>query len=286
MRRLNRAVPLTLAVASGLATMGLIQLYISSNQPAEALALQPMVVTSQPVDDSEPLKESDLKIVQVSERPNGAFAAPSEVVGRLPLVAVPQGQPLLSSHLAAKGEQPGLWHRIDAGKRAVTVGVNEVAGVGGFLKPGLNVDVIGVTREDGDYHSRTVAQHVPILAIAQEDKDTKGESKAKIVKSATLLVSPQQAESISLASEEGSIRLVLRAPDDHKIVKLGGEHRVTKKPARAAAPAPAPIVFQPAALAPAAPAAAPRPAAPRPAKPASLNGIEVINGTNTEVVNP
>ncbi len=284
MRRMNRAVPLTLAMASGLATMGLIQLYISSNQPAEALALQPMVVTNQPIDDSEPLMESDLTIVKVAARPTGAFATPGEVLGRLPLVAVPKGQPLLSSHLAEKGEQPGLWHRIAPGKRAVTVGVNEVAGVGGFLKPGLNVDVIGVTREDGDYHSRTVAQHVPILAIAQEDKNTKGESKAKIVKSATLLVSPQQAESISLASEEGSIRLVLRAPNDHKIVKLAGERRVMPKPAKAA-PAPAPFVFQPAAPAPA-PVAKPKPAAPKPPKPAALSGIEVINGSSTEVVNP
>lgn len=285
MRRMNRAVPLALACASGLATMGLIHLYITSNQPADAIAMQPMVVTSQEVDDSEPIKESDLKVVQVVERPSGAFAATGDVVGRLPLVPVPKGQPLLSSHLAVKGEQPGLWHRIDAGKRAVTVAVDEVAGVGGFLKPGLNVDVIGVSREDGDYHSRTVAQLVPILAIAQEDKDTKGESKAKIVKSATLLVTPQQAESISLASEEGAIRLVLRAPDDVKIVKLPGEKRIKPKPPKAAAPAPAPIVYQ---QAPAAPAPA-APAKPKPAskpKPAALNGIEVINGTSTEVVNP
>ena len=284
MRRLNRAVPLTLAVASGLATMGLIHLYISSNQPAQAIAMQTMVVTSQDIDDSAAVKESDLKVVQVTQRPTGAFAETKDLVGRLPLVAVPKGQPVLSSHLAEEGAQLGLWHRIDPGKRAVTVGVDEVAGVGGFLKPGLNVDVIGVTRDGGDYHSRTVAQHVPVLAIAQEDKDSKGENKAKIVKSATLLVTPQQAESVSLASEEGSIRLVLRAPNDHKILKLTGEKRLTKKAPPPPKPAaPAPVVFQ----APPAPAPAPKAAAPKPApKAPAPYGIEVINGTNTEVVNP
>lgn len=285
MRRLNRAVPLTLAVASGLATMGLIQLYISSNLPAEAVALQPMVVTAQPIDDAEPVRESDLKVVQVTQRPMGAFASPGELVGRLPLVAVPPGQPILSSHLAEEGAQPGLWHRIGPGQRAVTVGVDEVAGVGGFLKPGLNVDVIGVNRDDGDYRSRTVAQVVPVLAIAQEDKSEKGESKAKLVKSATLLVTPQQAEAISLASEEGSIRLVLRSPKDTRIVKLQGERRAGPKPAAKPAPAaPAPIVFQ-APPAPAPAPAAPKAAAPKPKAP-SLNGIEVINGNNTEVVHP
>lgn len=283
MRRLNRAVPLTMAVASGLATMGLIHLYISSNTPAQAVAMQSMVVTDQAIDDSEPVRESDLKVVQVTQRPLGAFASPDELVGRLPLVAVPKGQPVLSSHLAAKGEKPGLWHQIDPGKRAVTVGIDEVAGVGGFLKPGFNVDVIGVRRDNGDYHSRTVAQHVPVLAIAQEDKSEKGESKAKIVKSATLLVSPEQAESISLASEEGSIRLVLRAPSDHKILKLQGARRVGPKPAAPAAPAP--IVVQAAPAAAPASAAKPQPR-PKPAQPAALQGIEVIHGTNTEVVNP
>ena len=276
MRSLNRALPVTLAVASGLATTALLYTYLSG-QPSQAkVSLEPMVVAAVPVDDSEPLLPEDVKVVQVLQRPTGAFTSVSELQGRLPLVAIGKGEPILTSHLAPAGSKPGLWNRIPAGMRAVTVAINEVVGVGGFLKPGLFVDVISVTRQNQDFVPRTVVQNVEILAMAQDDKEKKESRGAKVVPSATLLVTPEQAEAITLATEEGQIRLALRAPDDTEIRKVAPPPKpkpVAAKPApRAAAPAPR----RPA------PAAKPQPQAPAPVVP----GIEVIHGNNSEVVRP
>jgi pilus assembly protein CpaB len=280
MRSPQRALPLAVAVASGLATTGLLYLVLRSplNAPVSAAVTEPMVVAVH-VTENEPLAPDALTVVQVAHRPEGAFASIDELKDRLPLVAVPKGQPLLSSHLAASGAKPALWHRIPPGRRAVTIAIDEVVGVGGFLKPGLRVDIVSVARGDDAWETRTIAQDVPILAIAQDDKSAQADTNAHVVPSATLLVSPRQAEAVSLATEQGKIRLVLRAPDDHAIVKLSAQK--TTSGLKKAPPAAAPIVAPPVAVAPVAPVVPP----PAPAKP-DTSGIEVIRGHESEVVKP
>jgi pilus assembly protein CpaB len=286
----KRSLPFTLAVASGLVTSGMLYNILGHQPKAEASMMEPMVVLAGPVDDTRPLEAKDLNVVQVASRPAGAFANVDEAVGRLPLVPIPGGQPLLTSHLAQRGAAPGLWHQVPKGFRAVTVAVNEVVGVGGFVKPGLNVDIISVYQEQGGgWTSLTIVQDVPVLAIAQDDKKDKEDKSAKIATSATLLVSPPQAEAISLASEKGRIRLVLRAPGDHVI------RMVVAPPAhKAEAPKPAPVQKAPPPPPPPPPQVtyfAPRQAAPAPQPPAPKShpapaGIEVIRGAKSEVVNP
>lgn len=283
MRSINhRAIPVALAVASGLATCGLLYTFLSGQPGKATVSLEPMIVTTHEVDDTRPLTAADIKVVQVLQRPAGAFTSVTDLNGRLPLVKIGKGEPVLSSHLAPAGSKPGLWHRIPPGKRAVTVSINEIVGVGGFLKPGQHVDVISSVRVDDVWNTRTVVQDVPILAVAQEDAEKKEDRKAKVAPSATLLVSPEQAVKISEATEAGQIRLVLRAPGDHKLVKEAPPPKPKpKQAAKPAAPAPQPHHQAPP------PAPALRPAAPQaaPARPA-LSGIEVINGSNMEVVNP
>lgn len=281
MRSPSRTLPLALAIASGLATTGLMYAYLKAQpQPAPLAATEPMVVAATNLAESQPLTPEAVVIVQVPHRPDGAFASADDLAGRHPLVPIPKGQPVLSSHLASAGASPALWHRIPPGKRAVTVAIDEVVGVGGFLKPGLRVDIVSVVRGDHDWITRTIAQNVPILALAQEDESKQEDTSARVVPSATLLVTPQQAEAVSLATEQGKIRLMLRAPEDNTILKL--------PPVKAAGPRPA----APAAVAApaAAPVAAPVPPAPvvpppRPQAPAGA-GIEVIRGSQSEVVSP
>lgn len=278
MRSPSRAMPLALALASGLVTSGLLYAVLKTlpQAPQPPVATEPMVVTATSVHESEPLSPDAVAVIQVPHRPDGAFASASDVQGRMSLVDIPKGQPILSSHLAPEGTKPALWHRIPAGMRAVTVAIDEVVGVGGFLKPGLRVDIVGVAQGDGSWTTRMIAQDVAILATAQDDKSKTGDTGAHVVPSATLLVSPQQAEAVSLATEQGKIRLVLRAPDDHRIVKLppvkAGQ---PTKPAAAPVQATAPVVAAHQPPAPVAPHAAP--AAP---------GIEVIRGNQSEVVKP
>lgn len=283
MRSINhRAIPVALAVASGLATCGLLYTFLSGSPGQATVSLEPMIVTTHEVDDTKPLSAADIKVVQVLQRPAGAFTSVTDLNGRLPLVKIGKGEPVLSSHLAPTGTKPGLWHRIPPGKRAVTVSINEIVGVGGFLKPGQHVDVISVTRIDDQWHTRTVVQDLPILAVAQDDATKKEDRKAKVVPSVTLLASPEQAEKISLATEAGQIRLSLRAPNDHKLVKEAPPPKPKPKQVQKPAPAPQPVYMAPP-PAPAAKPAAPKPAAP---KPVSFSGIEVINGNSMEVVNP
>jgi pilus assembly protein CpaB len=285
----KRSLPFTLAIASGLVTSGMLYNVLGNQPKAEASMMVPMVVLAGPVDDTRALEAKDLSVVQVTSRPAGAFATPEEAVGRMPLVSIPGGQPLLTSHLAQKGSAPGLWHQVPKGQRAVTVAVNEVVGVGGFVKPGLNVDIISVYQDGGNnnWTSVTIVQDVPVLAIAQDDKKEKEDKTAKIATSATLLVSPVQAEAISLASEKGRIRLVLRSPGDHIIrtvapppKSVAAKPEPRPEPRREAPPPPQVTYFAPR-------QAAPPPApAPRPKPPSAPAGIEIIRGANSEVVHP
>lgn len=271
MARLPRQAPAALALAAGLATSVLAYSVLSARPAPAAPTREPMVVARAAVDETRPLAAADLDVVTVTERPPGAFADPGELVGRLPLVAVPAGQPVLSSHLSPPGAQPDLWRRVPSGKRALALKLDEVTGVGGFIKPGMRVDVIGVSREADHWTSELVAQNVPVLAVAQDDMQSRDETKAKLASSATLLVSPAQAEGISLAAERGAVRLVLRGPRDHAL-----------QPKRVAAvappPRPAPRAIRP--------APRPQPVIVAPPPPPAPAGVEIIRGFNAEVSRP
>lgn len=284
---LRRLYPVAAAGGAGLVASLCVYLAVGGTSGASASVGEPMVVTRLAVDDTRPLTLDDLVIVDMPKRPGGSFGDPRQVVGRMPLVPVPVGQPILSSHLAKPGALPGLWHRVPKGMRAVTVAINEVVGVGGFLKPGLRVDIIGVAQIGQNWESHTIAQDVPVLAIAQDDKDAKGPTSARIATSATLLVNPPQAEAISLASERGRIRLVLRAEHDHaKAAIPKPKPKPTAAPevrwSRPAAPPPRIIERRITVMVPAKAVAPP----PAPPPPAPDPGIVVIQGQHHEVVRP
>ena len=265
----KRAVPVALALSSGMVTCGLLYAFLA-NQPkatAAPLTSEPMVVAAHPLDDAQHIQPGDLRVVNVPKRPDGAFASVKELEGRMPIVEVPAGQPLLSSHLAEPGTETGLWFRIEPGKRAITVAVNEVVGVGGFITPGRHVDIIGVKEQNQTWQSNTLVQNVPVLAIAQEDREEKGKAEAKVVTSATLMVTPEEAEKISLAGEQGRIRLVLRAPNDDVVRKVAPPKVAVKS-------APAPV------------RRASRAAAPARAPEFADAGVQVIRGRSMEIVHP
>lgn len=140
--------------------------------------------------------------------------------GRITANDIFAGEQVLWSRLLPKGTVPGLSYNIPEDKRAVTVAVNEVIGVAGFIKPGDKVDVIATFAFDPP-QSTTILQNVTVLAIAQE-MQSDAEQKAKLSTSVTFALSPSQAERLVLAESLGEIRLALRPPQAVGIASAKG----------------------------------------------------------------
>jgi pilus assembly protein CpaB len=152
-----------------------------------------------------------VRVVPRAQANPAALGSIAEAIGRLAKETIQPGEQVLNTRLYARDEKPGLTFVIPAGKRAVSVAVNEVIGVAGFVKPGDRVDVLGTFDESvvGKTVTTTVLQDVEVLAIAQrmEDEDT---AKARVATTVTLALSLSEAEKITLAEEQGRLRLVLR----------------------------------------------------------------------------
>lgn len=149
----------------------------------------------------------------------GSFTKIEDVLNRGAIVEVAENEPLTESKLAALGSGGGLPPTIPEGMRAISVRTNEVVGVAGFVIPGTRVDVLVIVKQIGDKHepiSRAVVSNVQVLTAGsrfdQEQARTEGKPIAATV--VTLLVTPDDAERISLAANEGQIMLTLRNPLD------------------------------------------------------------------------
>lgn len=152
--------------------------------------------------------------VQVVEWPANSplsepFSDVAKVHNRVVMATVLRGEPILATKLAPAGESGGISATLGEGRRAITVKVNEIAGVAGFALPGNYVDVlVNTTDESNKPVSKIVLERILVLAVAQqaESKD----NKPKVVEAVTLEVTPQEAENLDLARNIGALALVLR----------------------------------------------------------------------------
>ncbi len=212
--------------------------------------------------------------------PAGAFNDPKKIEGRVVRSSIFKGEPVLAPKLAPEGTKAGLDSIIKEGHRAITVKVNEVVGVAGFLEPGSYVDLLVNIKDDNDTPmSRLVLERIMVLAIAQEAQRP-DESKPKVVNAVTLEVTPEQAEKIDLARNIGTLSLILRNQVDTKDAATVGVRRQDLFAKEASAPV---VVAAPAPVKVAAPVrrAAPKPTTAKPVAPAEVSGarVEVIRGT-------
>ena len=207
--------------------------------------VRPVVVASGDVPFGTKLAEPNLKVVDwpVTALPENVFDAREKLVGRTVLARLVGNEPVTNDKLAPADTHGLLPLVIEPGMRGVTVRVNEVAAVGGFIASGSRVDVL-VTAEmkttirnyatgapataeagSGERHTRTVLQNVTVAAIGQQLESTgqpkPGEGAA--LTTATLLVTPAQAELLALGAAEGNLQLVLRNFEDNKIVYSSGK---------------------------------------------------------------
>jgi len=148
----------------------------------------------------------------------GSFTAIDAVVNRGAIVAVAENEPLTEAKLAPLGSGGGLPPTIPEGMRAISVRTNEVVGVAGFVIPGTRVDVLVTVSTGGkdEAESRAVVSNVQVLTAGSRFDQEKSRADGKPIPSTvvTLLVTPEDAERISLAANEGKIMLTLRNPLD------------------------------------------------------------------------
>lgn len=143
-------------------------------------------------------------------QPVGSFTDAKQLEGRVVRSSIYKGEPVLEPKLAPEGTKAGLDSIIKPGHRAITVKVNEVVGVAGFLAPGSYVDLL-VNIDDNKEAtiSRVVLERIMVLAVAQEARRP-DDTKARVVNAVTLEVTPDQAERIDLARNVGTLSLMLR----------------------------------------------------------------------------
>ncbi|MGZ4730926.1 MAG: Flp pilus assembly protein CpaB [Terriglobales bacterium] len=165
------------------------------------------------------VEEHDIKIIKIpaADLPPGSPRRRSDVLGHGVIVPISKGEFILPNRLAGENAGSGLPSLIPPGMRAVSVRVNEVVSVAGFVTPGTRVDVLltGTPGGSAEQQTTTVLQNVAVLASGHTlERTATGEAQNTAV--ITLLVSPDDAQRLTLASSEGHIQLALRNPLDTK----------------------------------------------------------------------
>jgi pilus assembly protein CpaB len=219
MNRRNRTlgvVALSILMA-GVAAFGMYQVVQRIPVREVEVASYQVVVAAKPLSMGARIGEADLKVIAWPSRSPiaGSHREPSEIINRGLLDSVAENEPITERKLAPLAAGAGLSPSIPAGMRAMSVKVNEVVGVAGFVVPGTKVDVLVTLRRDNDSMTRTVVGNVQVLTAGtryDQEKAKDGEPIPSTV--VTLMVTPEDAERITLAQAEGQIMLALRNPLD------------------------------------------------------------------------
>jgi len=202
---------------------------LGSRLNAQAPATTRVVAAAADIPLGTVLTPSNLTTIEIAGAvPKGAILKAENAVGRGVVAEIYQGEPILDNRLAAVGSGGGLAATIPPGMRAAAIHVDDVVGVAGFVTPGMRVDVLISGLPPGNdpktqaagTASRTILQNIQVLSAGTDiQKDADG--KAKPVQVVNLLVTPDQAETLSLASQQ-KIQLVLRNPLDTKTDQVAG----------------------------------------------------------------
>jgi pilus assembly protein CpaB len=206
---------------AGLAAFG-VWLTVRSMPVREVeIARAQAVVAARPLSVGTMVTKDDVKVVPwpAANQVPGSFTEIDKVVNRGIVAATAENEPLTETKLAAVGSGAGLPPTIPEGMRAISVRVNEVVGVAGFVIPGTRVDVMVTVRKpgsDGTSQTRVVLSNVTVLTAGTRFDQEKATAEGKPIPTSvvTLLLTPADAEKMTLAAEEGRIMLALRNPLD------------------------------------------------------------------------
>lgn len=258
MARIRIFVVFALALAAG-GTFAYGTYQYLENVPTRTISLptQNVMVAAADLDLGAELRREDLRAVQwpADALPAGAFESPDELVGRGLIQSVTQNEPFLPAKLASIEAGAGLPPVIPSGFRAMSVRVNDVVGVAGYVLPGTRVDVLATvnpTQRAPDVTSKVILTNVQVLAAGTKIERDVENNQPIAVSVVTLVVNPEEAERLTLASTEGKIQLALRNPLDQtapatagiKPAALMASSLAAPRPVRRAAPTPAVITVE------------------------------------------
>ena len=224
-RRYN--VVLFAAVLTALvATFGVYR-YLQQAKASSQVPMQTVVVAARDLSEGEKLERLALSTVQwpVGTAPDSAFSSLDSAIGRVARVAVFKGEPIVPGRLAPAGTGPGLEVKITPGKRAMAVKINDVAGLSGLIQPNSRVDVLVTLQanqtQNRNEQAKMFMNNMRVLSVGTQVE--RGEDGKPIqATTATLEVTPQQAEQLAVAMNEGTIQLVLRGYGDPDSVTTAG----------------------------------------------------------------
>ena len=231
--RTNNLPVLCLAILMGGSAAYLARSWLASHAGASTVAaVGTIVVAAQPLSFGAALSAENVMEIPwaAQELPEGAFASTAALLKdgpRVMLSAVDRNEPVLRSKITGAGQRASLSLLLQPGKRAVTVRVDDVRGVAGFVLPGDFVDVVLISEDPAakrESYSEILLHYVKVLAI---DQLTSERPEHPIVaKAVTVEVTPEQAQKILLATNIGRLSLVLRQPDDES---AASDRRVTER---------------------------------------------------------
>jgi pilus assembly protein CpaB len=235
--RIKFIIPIAVA-ASAVATFGLYKGMLRQNArgSAPAAATQKVVVAIHDLPMGKKLEAVDLKTGDWPEDiiPPGSYAEAAQVLGRVLKTESKIGEAIIESKLAPKGSEGGFSSIIPDGMRALTVSVNNSSGVGGFILPDTRVDVLVTVSsqvQKGESTTKIILEDIKVLAVDQTFE--RKEDDPVIVQTVTLLVTPEDAEKLVLASTEGKLQLSLRNNADRSMMGTSGvqlKELVVKQP--------------------------------------------------------
>lgn len=228
---MNRRAILFLILSAVCGVVALI--FFRAHQTTPAVAAGPpriptvtVVLAASDISPGVPIAETSLRVVEWPEKftPPGSFASADGLVDRVSRRVIQEGEPVLANALLDHGDPGGLAALIEPNHRAMSVEVNAVVGVSGFIKPGSRVDVLAQLRTmDRDKgvipHARTILQNVKVLAIDQKYAGVNA-TEAALASVVTLQVRPDEAQRLAYAAAEGKLQLALRGRTDEDVLAL------------------------------------------------------------------
>jgi pilus assembly protein CpaB len=247
MRNKRLIIAVLAAVLFGLIAAVSVSRYLASAQ-AYTKNLNDVVVAKFEISVGSRIIPEQLEVVRYPKNvtPEGTFPMIDEkLIGRVAVTKIAVREPLTESRLAPVGSAGGLSSVIPEGYRAMTVKVDDVVGVSGFIQPGTLVDIV-VTIDppkdsgQGDRVSKIVLQNIKVLASGQNIDKPKNDREAERVRAVTLQVTPEQAEKLALASAEGKLQLVMRNSVDQGDEQTSGANKTSLLSGERAMPVPDP----------------------------------------------
>jgi pilus assembly protein CpaB len=297
MRNKRLIIALTSAVICGLVGVMLITRYLSSVQQFTK-DLGNVVVAKAEIPLGEKITAEQLTFAQIPNGsvPEGAFRKLEQVVGRVAITPIGMRETITNMKLAPEGTGAGLSAVIPEGYRAMTVKVDDVVGVSGFIMPGSFVDVVAIITPlspagaaNGPI-SKIVLQNIKVLASGARLDSPENQRQPSEVKGVTLQVTPEQAEKLVLAANEGKLQLVMRNYSDQEDTQTKGANKGSLLSGETYVPQPPPPSEKSEVSKPVAANHAPRYTRPEPkpekpaAPPAQRNSVELIEGNKRREV--